>query len=68
MYSKWGKGNWGMIITGNMQISKEHLSLGRDIVIPTEHTPENMAPFRQLADAIHAKESGSDINGRNVGP
>ncbi|KAI0764509.1 FMN-linked oxidoreductase [Trametes elegans] len=53
MYAKWGAGRWGIVMTGNVQVDKQHLSLGRDMVIPEEITPDTLAPWRRLASAIH---------------
>ncbi|KAJ7255806.1 hypothetical protein B0H12DRAFT_1016224 [Mycena haematopus] len=53
LYSKWSKHNWGMIFTGNVQISSQHLSLARDLVLPHELSEKNLKPFRELADAMH---------------
>ncbi|KZS87257.1 FMN-linked oxidoreductase [Sistotremastrum niveocremeum HHB9708] len=56
LYRKWGMGGWGMVITGNVQISKQHLTLGRDLCLhPLERT--NQEHFGRLADAIHASSS-----------
>ena len=53
LYKAWGTSNWGMIMTGNVQVSREHLSLGRDIVVPEELTEDTIRPFKMLASAIH---------------
>lgn len=53
LYSKWAAANWGMILTGNIQVAKDHLSLGRDIVIPEVLTEESIKPFEKLAKAMH---------------
>ncbi|KAJ6489956.1 hypothetical protein C8R45DRAFT_992241 [Mycena sanguinolenta] len=53
LYSKWSTHNWGMIFTGNVQVSSQHLSLARDLVLPRELSEQNLRPFRELADAIH---------------
>ena len=49
-----------MVITGNVQVDKRHLSLGRDMVIPEIITHETLAPWRQLADAIHSGTVGDE--------
>ncbi|KAI0642495.1 hypothetical protein C8Q79DRAFT_214802 [Trametes meyenii] len=53
LYSKWGEGGWGMILTGNVQVDKRHMSIGRDLLIPDEITPATLAPWHRLADTIH---------------
>lgn len=53
LYSQWASGNWGMIFTGNVQVSGQHLSLGRDLVVPTHLSPSSVGPFQDLASAIH---------------
>lgn len=53
LYSRWSKGKWGMIFTGNVQVSPRHLTLGRDIIVPEAITPNAIAPFKRLADVIH---------------
>ena len=64
LYGEWAKHDWGMIITGNVQVDRRHLTLGRDIVMPTELTAETLKPFKRLAQVIHndaeAKEDGLD--------
>lgn len=57
LYTEWAKYDWGMIITGNIQVSQQHLSLGRDIVVPEVLNEESLAPFKKLAQTIHAKDS-----------
>jgi 2,4-dienoyl-CoA reductase-like NADH-dependent reductase (Old Yellow Enzyme family) len=54
-----------MIISGNVQISGEHLSLGRDILMPTDVSPlddENtLKPWRELAAAMHNDSDGKTL-------
>ncbi|KAJ3742702.1 hypothetical protein DFH05DRAFT_1501862 [Lentinula detonsa] len=57
LYSAWSEHNWGMIITGNVQISREHLSLGRDMVVPKILTDKTIQPFRKLARIIHGNQA-----------
>ncbi|KAF9517686.1 hypothetical protein BS47DRAFT_1290658 [Hydnum rufescens UP504] len=60
LYRLWGQGGWGIIITGNVQISRSHLSLGRDICVPETIIPETVAPFQKLSRAIHGPEGGEN--------
>ncbi|KAH7906444.1 hypothetical protein BJ138DRAFT_1016205 [Hygrophoropsis aurantiaca] len=53
LYSEWAKHPWGMIITGNVQVSPRHLTLGRDMVVPSILDTETVKPFKVLVDAIH---------------
>ncbi|KAJ7064666.1 hypothetical protein C8F01DRAFT_1021303 [Mycena amicta] len=54
LYATWAAYDWGMIITGNVQVSSTHLSLARDLVLPDlPMSNEKLGPFRALADAIH---------------
>ncbi|TFK32011.1 hypothetical protein BDQ12DRAFT_692598 [Crucibulum laeve] len=53
LYSEWSKHDWGMIFTGNVQVSKTHLTLGRDMVIPDSFTEKTLEPFKTLASRIH---------------
>ena len=55
LYTLWAEHNWGMIITGNVQVSPKHLSLGRDMVVPGCNTEEALRPFQKLARAIKGK-------------
>ncbi|KAJ6615132.1 hypothetical protein B0H10DRAFT_1801780 [Mycena sp. CBHHK59/15] len=55
LYAKWSQYDWGMIFTGNVQVSPDHLSLARDIVLPRELSEESVKPFRELADAMHGE-------------
>lgn len=59
LYSAWSKGSWGMIITGNVQVCSNHLTLGRDLVLPDSLTPDALRPFAQLSAAIHGSENQS---------
>ncbi|KAJ6595517.1 hypothetical protein DFH09DRAFT_1134858 [Mycena vulgaris] len=55
LYSKWAAHDWGMIFTGNVQVSPEHLCLARDLVLPRVLSEENLKPFRALAAAMHGE-------------
>ncbi|GLB42192.1 putative NADH:flavin oxidoreductase / NADH oxidase family protein [Lyophyllum shimeji] len=60
LYSKWAQYDWGMVLTGNVQVSKTHLSLGRDVVIPQELSDESLQPFKQWAESMRGSgESGT---------
>jgi len=52
LYSKWAKSDWGMIVTGNVQVSPTHLSLGRDMTLPSHISEHTLRPFEQLASTI----------------
>ncbi|KIM27709.1 hypothetical protein M408DRAFT_24357 [Serendipita vermifera MAFF 305830] len=58
LYSTWARGNWGIIITGNVQVSASHLSLGADLVVPSMKKPYDIGPWRKLAAAMHAASPG----------
>ncbi|KAI0792287.1 hypothetical protein C8Q75DRAFT_752197 [Abortiporus biennis] len=69
LYSRWSSGGWGMIITGNVQVSQQHLTLGRDIVIPSVLKESSIAPFRQLASIIHREQHlNEEENGATIIP
>ncbi|KDR83598.1 hypothetical protein GALMADRAFT_235865 [Galerina marginata CBS 339.88] len=54
LYSEWAKYEWGMVVTGNVQIAQDHLTLGRDLVLPAFPFAEDLLqPFRRLAESIH---------------
>ncbi|KIM46043.1 hypothetical protein M413DRAFT_441104 [Hebeloma cylindrosporum] len=54
LYSEWAKYDWGIVVTGNVQTTGDHLTLGRDTVLPTsEATDERLLPFQKLAQSIH---------------
>ncbi|OCH85726.1 FMN-linked oxidoreductase [Obba rivulosa] len=53
LYRQWHTGRWGMIITGNVQVTRDHLSLGRDMIIPEVVNAETVEPFKRLAAVIH---------------
>jgi 2,4-dienoyl-CoA reductase-like NADH-dependent reductase (Old Yellow Enzyme family) len=60
LYELWAKGGWGMILTGNVQVSPAHLSLGADSVIPQSVSPLDLEPWKRFAAAIHASYSTSE--------
>ncbi|THU99151.1 FMN-linked oxidoreductase [Dendrothele bispora CBS 962.96] len=62
LYSIWAKHDWGMIITGNVQVSDQHLSLGRDLVVPNDICEETLKPWRALARRIHNELDGKRMN------
>lgn len=66
LYDRWGSGDWGMVLTGNVQVSRSHLSLGRDIVLPSPPPsssssipPQELEPYTLLASAIHGSDTQS---------
>lgn len=60
LYELWAKGGWGMILTGNVQVSPSHLSLGADCVIPQSDSPLDLEPWKHFAAAIHASNSTAE--------
>ena len=60
LYEIWAKGGWGMILTGNVQVSPSHLSLGADCVIPQSDSPLDLEPWKRFAAAIHASNPTSE--------
>jgi len=58
MYKNWGKGRWGLVLTGNIQVDKSHLTIGRDMVIPDILNGTMLQPFKDLAEAIHGGPDG----------
>ena len=64
LYSVWASGGWGMVITGNVQVSRDHLSLGADMIIP-DPSEEDLKGFKQLKDSmkgLHAENSNPSGN------
>ncbi|KAF5379152.1 hypothetical protein D9615_006060 [Tricholomella constricta] len=60
LYSKWAQFDWGMIVTGNVQVSKTHLTLGRDVCLPRDLSKERLLPFEQWVTSIRGSgESGA---------
>jgi 2,4-dienoyl-CoA reductase-like NADH-dependent reductase (Old Yellow Enzyme family) len=53
LYARWARGGWGIIMTGNVQVSADHLTLGKDLIVPSEDDGEARAAYRKLADTIH---------------
>ncbi|KAF8638199.1 hypothetical protein AX16_010545 [Volvariella volvacea WC 439] len=60
LYSTWANYDWAMVITGNVQVSSTHLTLGRDMVVPETLTEETLAPFRHLARCIHNSQTTAE--------
>jgi hypothetical protein len=57
LYSRWAQGGWGIIITGNVQVSPIHLGLGGDLALPNLGDTYDLAPWKTLAAAMHASTS-----------
>jgi 2,4-dienoyl-CoA reductase-like NADH-dependent reductase (Old Yellow Enzyme family) len=49
-----------MIITGNVQVSSSHLTLGRDLLVPHSLSEDTLRPFRELSTAIHGQKRRSE--------
>ncbi|KAL7277421.1 hypothetical protein ACG7TL_009283 [Trametes sanguinea] len=68
LYATWSAGGWGMVVTGNVQVDKRHISMGRDLVIPDLLNPEAIAPFQRLAQVMHTgvdtDTDATDVNER----
>lgn len=54
LYALWARGHWGMICTGNVHVTADHLTLGRDMVVPPSLDDKKVAPFSALAKVIHS--------------
>jgi 2,4-dienoyl-CoA reductase-like NADH-dependent reductase (Old Yellow Enzyme family) len=52
LYNLWSRGGWGMIITGNVQVSRDHLTLGKDMVVPEAITSDTLHTYKTLAHAM----------------
>jgi len=59
MYKNWGQGRWGLVFTGNVQVDKSHLTVGRDMVMPDVFNETTLQPFKDLAGAIHGGPNGA---------
>ena len=59
IYKNWGQGQWGLVLTGNVQVDKFHLTLGRDVIVPDVLNETTIQPFRDLAEAIHGDPSAT---------
>ncbi|KAH7928629.1 FMN-linked oxidoreductase [Leucogyrophana mollusca] len=57
LYAEWAKHAWGIVITGNVQVSPKHLTLGRDIIVPPVLDEDSLKPFEALARTIHGTTS-----------
>ncbi|KAJ4474210.1 hypothetical protein C8R41DRAFT_897495 [Lentinula lateritia] len=61
LYSAWSKHDWGMIVTGNVQVSQQHLTLGRDMVVPQVLTNQTIQPFQRLAQVMHGDQHSQSL-------
>ncbi|KAJ7185282.1 hypothetical protein C8R46DRAFT_1059979 [Mycena filopes] len=61
LYSKWSTYDWGMIFTGNVQVSPQHLCLARDLVLPDDMSEKSLEPFRALASAMHGEREDGPL-------
>lgn len=50
-----------MIITGNVQVSKTHGGLGRDVIIPDNSSEDTLRPYRHWASVIHGETGSSPV-------
>ncbi|CDO76924.1 hypothetical protein BN946_scf185006.g6 [Trametes cinnabarina] len=68
LYVRWSSGGWGMVATGNVQVDKRHISMGRDLLIPDVLTPETLAPWRRLAQIMHTGRDSDEADGMMPAP
>src|SRR6266403_1093181 len=67
LYNLWSQGGWGMIITGNVQVSRDHLSLGKDMVVPEIITSDTLRSYETLARTMRpASERNASKNRDDV--
>jgi len=52
LYKLWSQGGWGMVMTGNVQVSGDHMSLGRDMIIPETITSHTLRSYKTLARSM----------------
>ena len=52
LYEVWAHGGWGMVISGNVQVSRKHLSLGADMIVPDTLSEDNLKGFKRLARSM----------------
>ncbi|KAF8676951.1 NADH:flavin oxidoreductase / NADH oxidase family [Rhizoctonia solani] len=58
LYEEWGKGDWGIIATGNVMVHPEHLEAAGNAILYAPHeTPERIEQFRKIATAGKAHGS-----------
>jgi 2,4-dienoyl-CoA reductase-like NADH-dependent reductase (Old Yellow Enzyme family) len=65
LYSMWAKSDWGMVITGNVQVSSTHLALGRDMTLPDDISEDSLYPFKELVASMHSTAT-SNSNGLRI--
>ncbi|KAH9046846.1 FMN-linked oxidoreductase [Lactarius hengduanensis] len=66
LYSLWSQGGWGMIMTGNVQVSQDHLTLGRDMVVPKTVTSDALRSYAALASAMRPASEQDNQEGHDV--
>jgi 2,4-dienoyl-CoA reductase-like NADH-dependent reductase (Old Yellow Enzyme family) len=58
LYEAWGKGGYGIILTGNVMVHPEQLEApGNAILYAPHETPERFEQFRRVANAAKAEGS-----------
>ena len=67
LYNLWSQGGWGMIITGNVQVSRDHLTLGKDMIVPETITSDTLHSYKTLARVMRpVSERNRSKNGDDV--
>jgi 2,4-dienoyl-CoA reductase-like NADH-dependent reductase (Old Yellow Enzyme family) len=61
VYSEWGRSNWGMVFTGNVQVADDHLTFGRDLTLPKDLSDESLEPYRRLAALMQGRAPGAPL-------
>jgi 2,4-dienoyl-CoA reductase-like NADH-dependent reductase (Old Yellow Enzyme family) len=65
LYNLWSRGGWGMIITGNVQVSRDHLTLGKDMVVPETINSDTLHSYKTLARAMRPVSERNHSENRN---
>lgn len=64
LYEEWAKGDWGMVLTGNVMVSPTHLGSPGDIVVPFPESKtfdRSVGIFKEWAVASHAGGSKAPV-------
>ncbi|SCV71216.1 BQ2448_2804 [Microbotryum intermedium] len=59
LYEEWARGGWGLLLTGNVQVSSRHLGTPLDIVVPDRKKPQAyekaLDAFTEWAETCHGE-------------
>uniref|UniRef100_A0A093VCD1 NADH oxidase n=1 Tax=Talaromyces marneffei PM1 TaxID=1077442 RepID=A0A093VCD1_TALMA len=57
VYTEWGEGGWGMVLTGNVQVDRNYLGDPRDVTLDLSRKPELLSKWKTWASTCRSNDT-----------